>query len=114
MVIHEGVQNDHNSDPQTRYAIPNERLIRKSKAAHSAPTINARKINFNGDGAEVRLARDLPFTAPGLQWQGRPCVTTRQLQEQTELSIGRLKKKARATFSSASSVSENAVNNDAV
>ena len=48
--------------------IPEEHLIRKSKAAHFAPTINARKINFNGDGdgAEVRLAKDLPFNAPGL------------------------------------------------
>ena len=89
-------------------------MFRKSKVTQFVPISNARKITFQGDGAEVRLARDLPFNAPGLQWQGRPCVTTRQLQEQSELCIGRLKKKAKANQDGATSISEDAVSKDAL
>ena len=43
-------------------------MTRKSKVTQSVPMSNARKITFQGNGVELRLARDLPINAPGLQW----------------------------------------------
>ena len=64
------------TDPQTRFLIPNEHVMRKSKVRKQVTDISTRKINFFGDGAEVRFATDLPFKAPSLQWQGREAMTS--------------------------------------
>ena len=87
---------NHEPDPQTRFAIPNERDLRKRIPSKSLSGDSRRKIKFVWDGAEVRLATDLPFNAPGLQWQGRPAMTTRQLQAQSEGHIADQRKKAKA------------------
>ena len=80
-----------NQDPKIRFPIPNEREMRQQKRrANSAHSHQARKIAFNGDGAEVRQPKNLPFKPPGLQWQGSPSLTTRQLEEQREKRIGQL------------------------
>ncbi|EEF33095.1 conserved hypothetical protein [Ricinus communis] len=70
-------------DLEVKYAIPDERELRKEKQASKISNITgSRKIVFIGDGTKVSFATDMPFKAPGLQWQGNPCMTTRQLEEQ--------------------------------
>ncbi|EEF41456.1 conserved hypothetical protein [Ricinus communis] len=56
-----------NTEHVVRYSIPNEKELR-----------------------HAIMPKDLPFKALGLQWQGAPCLTTRQLQEEREQMIGRL------------------------
>ena len=64
----------HNTDPNTRFAVPPERELRRSKSQSSMPSFS-RTIKFTGDGAEVNHARDLSFQPPGLQWNGGPSIT---------------------------------------
>ena len=94
------------SDPQTRFPIPNERVLRKSKFSKT-PTecSSARKINFQGDGAEVRHAGDLPFQAPRLQWQGQPAMTSRQLQAERAVYLQTQRNRAKTTNENASAAS---------
>ena len=82
------------TDPQTRFPIPNERQIRRQNAP---PSGNAsRKILFQGDPSKVHFSTDLPFKPPGLQWQGVPAVTTRQLQEDVQNKLRSKKAKSAA------------------
>lgn len=78
-----------NPDPMVRFAIPNERQFKNSKQDFKiSRSSRTRKITFVGDGANVRMpSSELPFKAPGLQWQGSSCLTTRQLQEQKNQMI---------------------------
>ena len=72
------------TDPVIRFPIPNERDLRKAKRSSATFAGDIRSINFTGDGSHVRFATELPFKPPGLQWNGGPAITTRQLQQQSQ------------------------------
>ena len=73
-------------DPNVRFSIPNETIIRRSLRSTSAkqPTgITPRNITFRGSGSHVRYAVDLPFKPRGgLKWKGAPAVTGSQLTKE--------------------------------
>ena len=52
-------------DPNTRFAIPNERQLRRGKSK-TGPSSFTRAISFIGDGTEVTYASNLRFTAPSI------------------------------------------------
>ena len=85
----------HVIDPNTRFAIPNERELKRAKR-QAGPSSFTRAISFTVDGTKVTCASNLPFTAPGLQWNGGPSISSRQLEDQREKMIGKRKQNASA------------------
>ena len=89
----------HNSNQEsqrssTKFLIPSESELRRAKRqARSLSSKVSRHIAFKGDGSEVLTPKELPFKPPGLQWQDQPCLTTSQLQAQTEQRRGQIEKK---------------------
>ena len=78
-------------DPEIRFAIPNEKELRQARSKDKACcNKEVRKIAFLGDGAEPTFPTELPFKAPGMQWNGSPSITMRQLNQQREGMIGRV------------------------
>lgn len=99
--IREGEQSTtHDSDPIVRGPIPNEREIKHQK-------LELRKIRFSGEGSEVRQPSSLPFKPPGLQWNGAPSITTRQLLEQRKTKKTRKGQITGATSDSTTTNPEN-------
>ena len=85
-----------------RFIIPNEKEIRQANNIVKASRLSkgTRTIAFKGDGAEPTFPSDLPFKASGHQWKGTLIITRRQLNDQREGMVGRLKK----TFNSDSAI----------
>lgn len=77
-------------DVETRFPIPNHTELRKDSIHTPSNEAALRKIQFKGDGSTSTTPSDLPFSPPGLMWNGQPAITTSSL-----IASSRKKQKAR-------------------
>ncbi|XP_065866546.1 uncharacterized protein [Euphorbia lathyris] len=85
----EDIEGLHNSDPVITFPIPNERHLKHKKMKPFKPPTGTRSISFIGNDSEVSHPTDLPIQPPKLQWKGKKAMTSKQLQEEKELCIGK-------------------------
>ena len=100
IVVYEGMAEeymDQHEDPETRFPIPNEAGMRKTKSmTSSSQSLPSRPIQYQGDRSTVSIPSDLPFKPPGLMWSRQNAMTTSQLlrHKQSLINTSITRKKA--------------------
>ncbi|KAK4254492.1 hypothetical protein QN277_009870 [Acacia crassicarpa] len=78
------IEFQHNANPQTRFAIPNEKEIRRSTPATLSSNEGSRKIDFSS-----ATNSPMPVQPPGLQWNRQPSISGLQLRMQSQQIMSR-------------------------
>lgn len=79
----------HVSDPEVRFAIPNERQFKRYRRYGGHKVTLPRIIALSTEGTSVKVPSSLPFEGSGMQWRGRAAITAAGLKKQVDSTFRR-------------------------